>query len=282
MPKKYVEIVKTELAHWEKRKPGYIADVANFILTPFLRLVEKIVPDAIQDTIAKGIQVSLAGLHHLSKKTLYKGKINEEIDALMEQYSDEWPDFFDVELMSRDTEAKNVWNWHCAYATIEGAGSGVMGLPGLAADIPLLMSISLREIQSISLCYGYDPNSDLEKEYILQILNTASATDLGTKQAAMITLKQCEQILLKVTWKKMAESAATKEISKTAFLYALREFAKQLGIRLTKRKLLQMIPVIGALIGGAFNYIYVKDIGETAYMCYRRRFLEEKTKRLLK
>src|SRR5207248_3898292 len=38
-----------------------------------------------------------------------------------------------------------------------------------------------------------------------------------------------------------------------AALAALRQFAKSLGIQITKRKALQMVPIIGALVGASFK-----------------------------
>jgi DNA-binding transcriptional regulator YhcF (GntR family) len=110
---------------------------------------------------------------------------------------------------------------------------------------------------------------------MLKILQTGSAGDLKAKIEFIITLKQVEQTLLKVSWKKMTAELAAKQISKGAALASMRQFAKSIGIQLTKRKALQMIPIIGALIGGSFDGIYIHDVCETAYMSYRRRFIEQ-------
>ena len=73
----------------------------------------------------------------------------------------------------------------------------------------------------------------------------------------------------------MTQEMAAKQLSKGAVLAAIREFAKSLGIQLTKRKALQAVPIVGALIGASFNAVYANDIGRAAFMCYRRRFIEE-------
>jgi len=56
---------------------------------------------------------------------------------------------------------------------------------------------------------------------------------------------------------------------------ALRQFAKTIGIQITKRKALQMVPVIGAVIGGSFDGVYCNDIGRAAVMSYRQRKIDE-------
>ena len=81
------------------------------------------------------------------------------------------------------------------------------------------------------------------------------------KLEALIFLKQLEQILIKVTWKKMTADLAAKQISQLSLLAAVKQFAKSLGINLTKRKALQMVPIIGAIVGASFNATYANDIG---------------------
>jgi len=109
------------------------------------------------------------------------------------------------------------------------------------------------------------------------VLRTGSTTNVKEKIGFVVSLKEFEQILIKVTWKRMSESLAAKQISKQSLLAAIRQFAKSLGIQITKRKALQMIPVIGALVGGSFNGILANDIGRAAYMNYRRRWIADHT-----
>ena len=150
-------------------------------------------------------------------------------------------------------------------------------MPGLILDIPAIFSILIREIQGIACSYGYDPNCEAEREYLLHLIRVGTTTNIKEKMAFVISLKELEQILIKVAWKRMTEQLAAKQISKQSLLAALRQFAKSIGIQLTKRKALQMIPVIGALVGGSFNGMLANDIGKTAYMCYRRRWIADHT-----
>ena len=73
----------------------------------------------------------------------------------------------------------------------------------------------------------------------------------------------------------MNEALARKEISHVALLASMRQFAKSLGVQLTKRKALQMVPVVGALVGASFNATFVNDVGRAAFMSYRRRRITE-------
>jgi len=159
----------------------------------------------------------------------------------------------------------------------EGGVTGSAGLPGLAADVPALMTLSLRLIQQVGTCYGFDVNTDDEHDYVLQVLRAGSTADIKAKLEFLIGLKQLEQALLKVTWKEMEQALAQKEIGQLAAVAAVRQFAKTLGIQITKRKALQAVPIIGGLVGASFNATFMNDVGRAAYMSYRRRWIAEQT-----
>ena len=55
-----------------------------------------------------------------------------------------------------------------------------------------------------------------------------------------------------------------------------KEYAKKHGIQLTKNKMTQSIPVIGAVFGGFFNYGYISRVVTTTNNLYKTRFLEDK------
>jgi len=110
---------------------------------------------------------------------------------------------------------------------------------------------------------------------MFHILRTGCTGDIKAKVEFLIMLKQIEQILIKVTWKKMSADLAAKQISQLSLLAVIRAFAMTLGIQITKRKALQSVPIIGALVGASFDGTFVNDIGRASYMCYRRRFIEE-------
>lgn len=182
------------------------------------------------------------------------------------------------QLAAADRAAQHYWNWNLSYAATEGGAAGTAGIFGLAADIPALFTIVIRLIQQVSVCYGYDPTKPEERDYVIHILRTGSAGDVKAKLEALMFLKQLETILLKVSWKKMTAEFAAKQISQLSLLAAVRQFAKTLGINLTKRKALQMVPLIGAIVGASFNATYANDIGRTAFMSYRRRWIAEHEK----
>ena len=267
MDEDYAKHAKDEIARWESEGPGFIAQVGDVVLWPAQKAAEILVPESVQEAVAKAIETFLASLDFAARVLIDAEEVRARVSSLREVAGDD--------LKSADQAAKHYWNWHAGYAATEGAVTGAFGLVGLAADIPALFTIELRLIQQIGICYGFDVYKENEQEYVLHILRTGSTGDLKAKLEFLIGLKEIEQILLKVAWKKMNEAFARKEMSRIAALAALRQFAKSLGIQVTKRKALQMIPVVGALVGASFNGTFTNAIGRAAYMSYRRRWIAE-------
>lgn len=268
--KEYLKNAKNEIHKWEEEGPGFLAQVGDFILWPALKAAEALIPDGVYEAVGKAVHGFLSGLGGVSDFTVDRGSIISGVKKRQGRKTD-----FASRLKAADEQANECWNWNIGYGAAEGAGTGALGIFGLAADIPALFTICLREIQEIALCYGYDVTTPEEKEYMLQVLRTGSTGDIKAKMEFLIMLKQIEQILLKVSWKKMASDLAAKQISQLSLLAAVKQFAKSLGIQVTKRKALQSVPIVGALIGASFNATFVNDIGRASYMCYRRRFIAE-------
>ena len=81
----------------------------------------------------------------------------------------------------------------------------------------------------------------------------------------------------KQTWKEI-ERRAAQSAGKEFGIIAIKNLCKQLGINLTKRKALQVIPGVGAAVGAAVNADFLRDVGYAARRVYQKRWLEENGK----
>ena len=99
-------------------------------------------------------------------------------------------------------------------------------------------------------------------------MTQASSVGDASKAAAMAQLtKLSADLARKATW---------KELEKSVFVQMIQQMAKSIGVRLTKAKLSQVIPVVGSLTGGGFNAYYTSKVCNAAYYLYRERFLLRK------
>ena len=159
-----------------------------------------------------------------------------------------------------------------------GAALGIAGAAGLVADAPTLLLIALRTLIRIGYCYGEQPSpalvtalfalasadSDEEKRLAWQAALTAAAggqpqgNDIIDGDAAV---------------RDGLERAAEREFAKQALTGSLQKLAGTLAQRLGMRKAAGLLPVVGALVGGAVNIRFVYLLAEAARMAFNARRL---------
>jgi hypothetical protein len=155
-----------------------------------------------------------------------------------------------------------------ALALTEGAGFGAMGPVGIPLDIVSLVTLNLRAIGEYATYYGFDVSSRVERLFAINVLAFASSPSDGSKAIAMAQLLQIS--------KNVAKKRAWKDVERYAFAVVLPRLAKALGIRLTKAKLAQFVPLAGAVVGAGFNTYFTAKVCDAASWLYRERFLAAK------
>ncbi len=155
-----------------------------------------------------------------------------------------------------------------AAASVEGGATGAAGLPGIAIDIPALVTLNLRAIGEYATYYGFDVDSQRERLWVMNILGYASSPNDSAKQVAMAQLVRIAQ--------DVARRKPWKVLEKQAFVKIVKRIAEAVGIRITKAKMAQMVPAVGAAVGAGFNAYYTSRVCDAAYYLYRERFLAEK------
>jgi hypothetical protein len=153
-------------------------------------------------------------------------------------------------------------------AFIEGGTTGAVGLPGIPADIIALLTLCQRSVGEYATYCGFDLSIQPERLFALNILAYASSPTDGAKYLALAQLiKLAEDVARRKTWQVLQEQTFAK---------IAQAIAKSVGVRLTKAKLGQVIPALGAGIGAGFNAYYASKVCDAAFYLYRERFLADK------
>lgn len=152
-----------------------------------------------------------------------------------------------------------------AAAAVEGGAAGAAGLPGIPPDLVALMGLNLRAIGEYATYCGFDIRLQQERLFALHVLGFASSSTEAGKRAALMQLaKIAADIAKRRTW---------RQLEQHAFVAMIRKIAEAIGVRLTKAKLAQVVPVAGAAVGAGFNAYYTARVCEAAYFLYRERFI---------
>ncbi|WDL93026.1 EcsC family protein [Bacillus sp. HNR-4] len=250
---------------WKTEEPSIIQQAVGKVFEPVSKIVNVIVPE-------KAIQGALDGASELGRWLADYNDLQRdgEVENIKELRT--------KDLGVSDKLADEVHNWAIGIATAEGGATGFFGVFGMAADIPSVVTLALRTIHKIGLCYGYECKTEEEKNFVLAILSVSSANSMEEKTTALATLKVIQNIISRKTWKKIGEIAVKNPAGIHAAITLIRNLAKQLGINITKRKALQAVPFIGAAVGGAVNGAFIKDVGWTARRAFQERWLKENGK----
>lgn len=158
------------------------------------------------------------------------------------------------------------------YASGQGGLSGFGGVLLLGLDLPFLLTMNLRAIQTIALIYGNDVRLPRETAYSLQLFHAAVLPRRFQKQA----------------WERLEEDVFRKDVNPFFYDEKAQDFAssgveqmlKQIGkcafISLLARKPVQGIPLLGIGFGAISNYRFTRGVTEFAHFFYQKRYLVEK------
>ncbi len=244
-----------QLEAWRRAPPGLLARALGVALSPYGWVLTRLVPTA-------AIEALLRASDWLAEKSMARRPAAE--------LAVEWP------LEQVDSEAGRVRNWAMAYACGEGALAGAAGLASLPLDVPALVTLSLRTIRQIGLAYGYAGRGENEKRFIYGVIAIAGANSMPQKAQALDALEAVETRLLAQHWAVLGQRAAERTVRAETFLLLLRDLAEQLGLNLSRRKVLAAVPVVGAAIGAGVNAWYMHDVCDAAQHAYQHRWLKDR------
>lgn len=258
-----------DIHKWKNPEVGFLSKSLELISKPLNSAGELVLSTPV---VGEAIQSSVQGLVSVCNDAALW---SVRADAIFEEFRNDGyhnvHDYADIELLNLEDIDKTV-GWLAAkykgLALAEGAGTGVLGIAGMAIDIPTLITLNLRAIGEYATYYGFDINRQEERLFAFNILGLSSASSAMAKNVAMAQLvKISQQVAKKVVW---------EELEKQMFVKIIKQIASSLGIRLTKAKLAQIIPVAGAAVGGGYNAYFTSNVCEAAYHLYRERFLAMK------
>ena len=262
---KYEENQFNEIVKWEEQEPSVVAQSLNILMKPITWLIQKVIP-------TKAIQGALVASNWLAEE------ITDSEDIIRDGGVNSIEELRHKDLELSDMLANEVHNWANGVATAEGGAAGFFGIAGMVIDVPTLITLSLRTIHKIGLCYGYECKTESDQHFAYAIMSAAGANTVQEKAISVATLAAMNSTITKMTWKKIAEKAVENKYGKEAAILAIKNLAKQLGVNITKRKASQAIPVVGSVVGAAINLAFINDMAWAARRSFQERWLSDNGK----
>ena len=133
----------------------------------------------------------------------------------------------------------------CAAAgAVTGLPSGLLALGSLGADLAYLIFQQFRLIVGIATIYGHEPSQRERFGEAMSCLAYASGVGLGKQGIATVL-----------------ESATVEG----GIVF------EKIGTRFMRERLAKVVPFVGALSGGALNFLSVRAVGKAAIRYYESR-----------
>ncbi|WP_053375851.1 EcsC family protein [Paenibacillus sp. FJAT-27812] len=258
-----LQLALREIAAWESsQKDLWFWEKLGRL--PFM-LLDKVTPKFIQEKIGQAVDeigsyIQTGGKYLISERSVIERMqrnadpaavfSNEEEDRLTIE------DVAEMPLLVMNRSAEQLSTSRSTLATLQGATTGIGGIFTLAVDIPAVLGLSLKIIQEIAICYGFDPKIKEERVFAVKVMQFASSDIVG-KKAILEELSAYDKT-----------SRSNQMISQ---LQGWREVITVYRDNFGWKKLFQMIPVAGMLFGAIINRGMLNDVSEAATMLYRKR-----------
>lgn len=240
---RYIEETRRRLAKWERellKPPGMLQNMSGAVQSR----INRIIPEKLHETITSTVK----GIVHTALFTA--------------EYTPRHEPAKGITLRDSDERGEELRSFYKKLASAEGAGTGAGGLLLGLADFPILIGIKMKFLFELAHAYGYATKDMRERLFILHVFQLAfSAPD--KKPALLRTVKRWEE-----------ETARFPSGPLLADQVDWRELQQQYRDTIDFRKMLQLIPGIGAVVGAWANYNLLDELGETGMNAYRFRRLD--------
>ncbi|MCZ1263384.1 EcsC family protein [Paenibacillus marchantiae] len=269
-----------QILKWEKgQKDLFIWDKIGRL--PFAML-DKVMPKALKQKIGDSLNEVGQYVQNGGKFLVQKKKVAEllreeatksgysmKADTSYDEQDEEARDTTKIHsvdglpLEVLDRTADNITDSRTRFAAAQGAATGIGGIVTIAADIPMVMGLSLKVLQEMALCYGYDPDEPQERIFIVKCLQFSSADIVG-KKAIMDELADYDN--------------PDKQVEVISQMQGWREVFNSYSESFGWKKLFQLIPIAGMVFGSVSNKNTIRDVAEAGKMLYKKRLILQRLK----
>ena len=245
------------IAKWEKEQ-NKLMIWDRITRLPF-KLLDKVTPKVIHEKLGKLLD-ELGNYIQTGGNYLVAGrKVSQLMEAAAKAAGTPEKGPFPLAVM--DNAAQKLSESSRNVATAQGATTGFGGVFTLAADIPAVLGLSLKVIQEIGLCYGYNPTDKAERIFTVKVMQFASSDIVGKR-----TILQ--ELNLQAGGNGDITAGANAAASK---IKGWHEVITVYRDNWGWKKLLQAVPVAGMFFGAFINRKALEDVAEAAQMLYRKR-----------
>ena len=269
----------------------------NELFTKMMKLVDEAF-SKVEETASK---------YSISEEQVIK-KINKSGNFKISKLEDVcWLKSYDLSKIVNSYKTQDV-----VIASVEGAGTGLLGFAGLPFNLVLSTFLYFRAVQSIAMFYGYDVKNnsdelalagDVLKKALnpIEINNDSDNVNLNVISKILVVSKaEVIKQASKKTWTEMASKGgipllltqiralghnsakkALENAGKTGLEHSVfKDVLAQIGKKIPKKAIPKIAIGVGALFSSLIDGKQMKNVLDYADIFYQKRFILEKEYRI--
>jgi hypothetical protein len=256
-----------QIREYKNPNETWLQNLADFADYPLDKAGDLLFDNRIGERIEPGVVKVMTALNHAALRTVRRPAIFQEFVRRGFDV-DELDDIEELSIENINEALAGTATKYQSLGALTGAGSGALGIAGMAADIPALVLLALRAVDEYATYFGFDTEKESERCYALMVLAVASTVTDGGRQVA---LREITRI-----GRSMAQADDANVIDKRLGANLVKRVAQALVVRLAKGRIGRVVPLLGAVIGGGYNTVFLAEVCKTAYMLYAERWLMRK------
>lgn len=241
----YEEQTAKRLKRWEREllKPQGVFERASKSLST---RINRLIPERVHDALT-------ASVRGIVKTSLFTAEYIPKQEPLRR-----------ISLADRDTQAEALISRYKKIAAAEGAGTGAGGILLGLVDFPVLIGIKVKFLFELAHVYGYSTRDYRERLFVLYVFQLAFSSP------------EKQRLLLEVIrdWPTRREALPKGEAGADAIDW--RQLQQEYRDTIDFRKMLQLLPGIGAVVGAWANYGLLEELGQVGMHVYRMRWLQDR------
>ncbi|WP_411953650.1 EcsC family protein [Alkalibacillus sp. S2W] len=268
------ERVLVDLSRWEDELASYVSNDFEKMYEMWVQDQFQKLPKHVQQRFFNSVDQWLIYTYTFLQGTQMQQDAYDRLLQIGRTYDETINTIEDLSQLSIEKQTY-LANQHVAknrlYSFVQGGMAGSGGWFLLGVDVPLMVGLNLRTIQLIGTSFGYNMHNPIEMLLALKVFH-AGALPKRLRYEAWQELKENvneydsfmgeHEELTNPTW---AEQP-------------LKSIFKTLAIVLSRRKMIQGLPIVSVGIGAAVNYKTAKDVSEFATRFYQYRSIQSSNK----
>ena len=167
------------------------------------------------------------------------------------------------------------------FAALQGGVSGVAGMVGAVADLPLSVLLALKTIYETGHAYGFELDNEEDQQAVYQVLVKSDLSLIAEKQVLLLGIRNFKDVLATGNYSQFQsflDSNYSFEGFKDAMTDADGQYKWGMLNALGKVKWLRFTtPILGGLVGAFYGSKMIEEVAEKAdeVFSHARRYLIE-------